>query len=166
MELLTPSIGFIFWVAVVFILLLILLGKFAWRPIVDSVNAREGAIVDALNQATLARREVEKLRSDNENILREARIKRDVILKEARDVKDQIISDAQSKAKLEADRLVQSAKLAIENERLQAMIQLKNQVGQLSVEIAERLLQSELKDKKIRNKVVDDMLENIKAENA
>ena len=101
MELLTPAIGNIFWTAIVFLALVFLLGKFAWGPILKAVNDREISIVDAINQAKLARKEMEELKADNDRIIREAKIERDAILKEARELKDKLVPEAQTLAKEE-----------------------------------------------------------------
>ena len=144
MKLVTPDIGLLFWMLVSFSILLILLRKFAWKPILASLKEREESISGALNQAKKAKEEMLALKSDNEKILAEARNERDKILKEARDAKDSIINEARSKATTEADRLLQIAREGINNEKMAAITELKNQVATLSLEIAEKLLKEEL----------------------
>ena len=146
MDLVTPSIGLIFWTSVVFVILLILLKKFAWTPILDSVDARNKSIEDALLSAEKAKQEMESLNADNERILREARAERDALLKDAREIREGMISDAKGQASAEADKVLAAAKAQINNEKMAAITELKNQVAELSIEIAEKVLKSELKD--------------------
>ena len=130
--------------SVVFIILLLVLRKFAWKPIMDAVNEREVTIVDSLNQAKLARQEVQNLKAENENIIREAKIERDNILKEAREIKERIVGEAKSIAQTEADKIIDQAKQSIQAEKSAAMADIKNQIGSLSVEIAETILKQKL----------------------
>ena len=146
MDLVTPSIGLIFWTSVVFVILLMLLKKFAWTPILDSVDARNKSIEDALLSAEKAKEEMESLNADNERILREARAERDALLKDAREIREGMISDAKGQASAEADKVLTAAKAQINNEKMAAITELKNQVAELSIEIAEKVLKSELKD--------------------
>lgn len=160
MELVQPSIGLIVWTTITFLILLFLLGRFAWKPILNAVKEREKSIEDSLNQAAKAREEMDRLKSDNEKILREARQERDDILKEARKIKDELISDAKDKATEEAERMISQAKEQIENEKMRAITDLKNQVGQMSLEIAETVLRHELSDKDKQVKLVEDKLKD------
>ncbi|MGP1500469.1 MAG: F0F1 ATP synthase subunit B [Bergeyella cardium] len=160
MELLTPSIGNIFWTAVVFLILVALLAKYAWKPILSAVNEREVSITDALNQAKLARKEMESLKADNERIVREAKIERDAILKEARELKDKIVSEAQDVAKAEGEKLIEQAKQTIQAEKAAAMADIKNQIGTLSVGIAEQILKQKLDNSDAQNALVENYLNN------
>lgn len=144
MDLVTPGLGLVFWTTLVFILLLVLLRKFAWKPIMAAVAAREENIADALDAAKKAKEEIALLSANNEELLKEVRAERDEILRIARDTKDQIISEAKSKAKAEGERLIVSAREAIQNEKMAAITELKNQVAALSIEIAEKVLRQEL----------------------
>ncbi|MFI5218127.1 MAG: F0F1 ATP synthase subunit B [Bacteroidia bacterium] len=144
MKLVTPDIGLLFWMLVSFSLILILLKKYAWKPILKSLKEREDSISDALNAARKAKEEMANLKSDNEKILAQARNDRDIILKEARDAKDSIINEARTKATEEADRLIKIAREGIQNEKMAAITELKNQVAVLSLEIAEKILKEEL----------------------
>ncbi len=146
MELVTPAIGLIFWTAVVFILLVILLKKFAWKPILTAVDKRNESIENALKAAEKAKEDIENLTADNERILNEAKLERDALLKEAREIKDKVISEAKDKAKIEAEKILVSAKEQITNEKMAAITELKNQVAELSIEIAEKIIKSELQD--------------------
>jgi len=158
MELITPEFGLIFWTGISFLILLFLLRKFAWKPILNSVNTREQSINDALAAAEAAKREMENLTSDNERILKEARLERETMMKEAREMKAKMIADAKEEAKLTADKMIEQAQAAIDSEKKSAVAELKNQVASLSVEIAEKVVKSELSNKDKQLKLVEDML--------
>lgn len=160
MDLLTPSEGNLIWTLVVFLILVLLLGKFAWKPILKTVNERESSIVDALNQAKLARKEVETLKADNDKILKEAKIERDNILKEAREIKDNIIEEAKEIAKKEAQNIISAAKASIEDEKSKAMSDIKNQVTSFSLSIAESILKQKLDNTEAQNTLVENILNN------
>ena len=162
MDLVTPGFGLIFWTSVVFIILLVLLKRMAWTPILNNVDARNKSIEEALEAAKNARDEMSNLKADNDRILKEARAKRDEMLKEARELKANIISEAKNAAKDEADKMIASAKVVIENEKAGAISELKNTVGSLSVDIAEKVLRAELKDVDKQNAFIADMLKDIK----
>ena len=153
MDLVTPDIGLIFWTTVSFVILYFILAKYAWKPILGAVNDREKSIKDALSSAEKAKEEMANLKSDNEKILNEAKLQREALLKDARDIKSKIISDAQNEATEKANKLIEAAKTAIDNEKSAAMKELKNTVVDLSLNIAEKLLSKELdnKDKQIKN---------------
>jgi F-type H+-transporting ATPase subunit b len=158
MDLLTPSIGNIFWTTVVFLILVILLGKFAWKPILSAINTRETNIVDALNQVKLAKAEMENLKADNERIIREAKIERDAILKEAREIKDKIVGEAKDAAKTEGDKMIEQARQTINAEKNAAMADIKSQIGELSVNIAESILKQKLDNNDAQNQLVENIL--------
>ncbi|MFN3021222.1 F0F1 ATP synthase subunit B [Soonwooa sp.] len=158
MDLLTPSIGNLFWTAVVFLLLLALLAKFAWSPILSAVRERENNIQDALNQAKLARQEMSQLKEDNERILREAKLERDAILKEAREMKDKIVNDAKDVAKVEGEKMIANAKASIQTEKNAAMADIKNQIGTLSVSIAENILKQKLDNNEAQTALVENLI--------
>ena len=145
--------GLIFWTPVSFVILYFILAKYAWKPILGAVNDREKSIKDALSAAEKAKEEMANLKSDNEKILNEAKLQREALLKDARDIKSKIISDAQNEATEKANKLIEAAKTAIDNEKSAAMKELKNTVVDLSLNIAEKLLSKELdnKDKQIKN---------------
>ena len=140
MDLVTPDIGLIFWTTVSFVILYFILAKYAWKPILGAVNDREKSIKDALSAAEKAKEEMANLKSDNEKILNEAKLQREALLKDARDIKSKIISDAQNEATEKANKLIEAAKTAIDNEKSAAMKELKNTVVDLSLNIAEKLL--------------------------
>ena len=162
MDLITPSVGLIFWTAVVFIILLVLLRSLAWKPILSAVKEREQSIEDALNAAKKAKEEMALLNAQNEKIMKEARAERDAILKEAREMKENIINEAKNSATVEANKLIENAKAAIQNEKASAMADIKNQVGQLSIEIAEKILTKELADKSAQIALVNDVIDQVK----
>ncbi|MEO5775624.1 MAG: F0F1 ATP synthase subunit B [Flavobacterium sp.] len=156
------SFGLFFWQTLIFLLLIFLLRKFAWKPILDAVNEREDGIKNALLSAEIAKRDMQNLRSDNEKLLAEARVERDVMLKEAREIKDKIVSEAKAEAQVQAGKMIEQAKAAINSEKNAAMADLKNQVSNLSIEIAEKVLRSELADKASQTKLVEKMLGDVK----
>ncbi|MBO6211601.1 F-type H+-transporting ATPase subunit b [Algoriella xinjiangensis] len=162
MDLITPSVGLIFWTAVVFIILLVLLRSLAWKPILSAVKEREQSIEDALNAAKKAKEEMALLNAQNEKIMKEARAERDAILKEAREMKENIINEAKNSATVEGNKLIENAKTAIQNEKSAAMADIKNQVGQLSIEIAEKILTKELSDKSAQVALVNDVIDQVK----
>ena len=162
MDLVTPGFGLIFWTSVVFLILLVLIKRMAWTPILNNVDTRNKSIEEALDAAKNARDEMSNLKADNDRILKEARAERDEMLKEARELKANIVSEAKNAAKDEADKMIASAKVVIENEKAGAISELKNTVGSLSVDIAEKVLRAELKDADKQNAFIAGMLKDIK----
>ena len=160
MELVTPEIGLIFWTTVVFSLLLVVLKKYAWKPILSAVDERNKSIEDALKAADKAKEEMLSLNADNERILMEAKKERDILLKEGREIKDSIIAEAKDKAKVDAEKILTTAKEQIINEKMKAITELKNQVGELSIEIAEKILKSELQDLNKQKELVTTAIAN------
>ena len=152
------SIGLFIWQTVLFLTLLFLLRKYAWKPILGAVEEREEGIKSALEAADNAKKEMEALNADNERILREAKAERDAILKEAREIKDVIIAEAKTQATVEADKVLTSAREQINNEKLAAITELKNQVADLSIDIAEKILKTELKDNDRQKEMVNNAL--------
>ena len=138
--------GLIIWTTIIFTLLLIVLKKFAWKPILNSVDERNKSIEHALKAADKAKQEMASLNADNEKILQEAKKERDLLLKEAREIKSSIINEAKEQANTEADKIITSAKEQISNEKMKALTVLKNQVASLSIEMSEKVLKSELSD--------------------
>ena len=160
MSLVTPAIGLMFWTCIIFTLLILLLRKFAWKPILTAVDDRNEQINSALKAADKARLEIENLNNDNERILLEAKSERDQLLKEARDIKDNIINEAKEKASNEAENILNAAKSQIENEKMKAITELKNSVAVLSIEIAEKVLKNELKEKSNQEDFINSILKN------
>jgi len=156
------SFGLFFWQMIIFILLILLLKKFAWKPILEAVNQREEGIRNALLSAENARKEMQNLQADNQRILNEARAERDLMLKEAREMKEKMVSDAKNEAQTAGQKMIEQAKAAIESEKNAAMAELKAHVSSLSLEIAEKLLKDELSNKEAQVKLVEKMLGDAK----
>ena len=156
------SLGLFFWMLVIFIGLIFLMRKFAWKPILDAVNEREEGIRNALLSAENAKKEMLNLQSSNEKLVAEARAERDAMMKEAREIKEKMINDAKSEAQTQGEKMIAQAKAAIESEKNAAMAELKNQVSTLSLEIAEKVLRDELSNKESQTKLVEKMLGDAK----
>ena len=156
------SIGLFFWQTIIFVILIFLLKKFAWSPILKADNDREQGIKDALDSAEAAKKEMQSLQADNEKIMKEARAERDSLLKEARDLKNSMISQAKDEAKSEAQKIIESANEAILNEKNAAVLDIKKQVASLSIEIAEKLLKEKLSDDNKQMKIVEDLIKDVK----
>ena len=150
--------GLIIWTTIIFTLLLIVLKKFAWKPILNAVDERNKSIEEALKAADKAKEEMALLNADNERILQEARIERDTLLKEAREMKNNIINEAKEKASTEADKILISAKEQISNEKMKAIIELKNTVADLSINMATMVIKSELKNVDKQKQLVSEAL--------
>jgi F-type H+-transporting ATPase subunit b len=155
------SIGLFFCQTIILILLIFLLKKFAWKPILDAVNEREEGIKNALLSAEKAKEEMASLQSDNEQTLKKARSERDLLLKEAREIKQQIIDEAKNEAKSEAKKIISQAQETIQNEKNAAIVDLKNQVAGLSIDIAEKVLKEKLSDDKTQMKLVKDLVKEV-----
>lgn len=160
-SLVTPGIGLIFWTTIVFILLIVLLGKFAWKPILNSIKTREKNISDALASAESALNDMRELKENNEKIMAKAREERDVLLKEARETKDSIIAEAKTKASAESDRIIAAAREQINNEKNAAITELKNQVATLSIDIAQKILKSELSGDEKQKALVSTLMKDV-----
>lgn len=160
-SLITPGIGLIFWTSVVFLLLLVLLGKYAWKPILNAIKTREQSIQDALSSADKALNDMRELQANNEKILNQARSERDSMLKEARETKDTIIAEAKQKAQADADRIMSTAREQITNEKNAAVADLKNQVAVLSIEIAEKILKAELSNDEKQKTLVSNLMKDV-----
>lgn len=160
-SLIEPSVGLIFWTSITFVLLLILLGKFAWKPILAAIKTREKSIETALKSAESALNDMRELKSANEIILTQARTERDTMLKEARETKESIIAEAKAKANAEADRILKTAREQITNEKNAAVAELKNQVAVLSIEIAEKILRTELSNDEKQKALVSSLMKDV-----
>ncbi|KDN55297.1 F0F1 ATP synthase subunit B [Flavobacterium seoulense] len=156
------SYGLFFWQLVILTILILLLAKFAWKPILNSLSEREEGIKSALESAENARKEMQDLQADNQRILNEARAERDTMLKEAREMKEKIVADAKTEAQAQGLKLIEQAKAAIESEKNAAMAELKLQVSSLSLSIAEKLLKDELSNTEAQTKLVEKMLGDVK----
>lgn len=162
MDLVKPEVGLIFWTALSFFILLFLLGKYAWKPILEAVRERESSIETALSRAEAAKDEMARLTNENDALLKQARIERDHILQEARKVKDQIITEAKDIANTEGHRMIELARVEINNQKAIAMADVKNQVASLSLEIAEKILNKQFEDQKKQDELVTQLLKEVK----
>jgi F-type H+-transporting ATPase subunit b len=155
------SVGLFFWQTILFIALMLVLRKFAWKPILDAVNEREDSIQEALKSAEEARLKLAELKTDNQALLNEARVERDAILKEARTMKDGILAEAKAAASLEGDKIMTAARESIQQEKMAAITELKNQVAVLSIEIAEKILKDELSSAEKQKALIDNVVKDI-----
>ncbi len=162
MELVTPGLGLIFWMVISFSVILFILKKYAWKPILKALKEREITIDTALKSADKAKEEMEQLMADNEKIIKEAKNERDNLLKDARQVKDKIISEAKQKANSEAKIIIEDAKGKIESEKEAALSEIKNQVAGFSIEIAERILKKKLEKTKDQKDLINELINEIK----
>ena len=162
MQLLTPGIGLIFWTLLAFLIVFFLLKKFAWKPILDSLNLREKGIADSLSTAERVRHEMTLLKSENEALLMKAREERAQMLRDAKDTKDKIINEAKEQAKLEANKIIADVQLAIEQQKMAAIIDLKNQVGNLVIEVSEKILRRELNNKQEQETYIKQLADEAK----
>jgi F-type H+-transporting ATPase subunit b len=158
MDLVTPGLGLIFWQAVTFLLVLFLLSKFAWKPIMSSLKEREETIEGALRSAEQAKQEMMKLKADNEKLLDEARAERDQMMRKAQQTADAIVEEAKEKASAESSKIVENARLAIQSERQAALEEIRKQVATLSIEIAEKLLRNQLKEERAQRELVNQLV--------
>ncbi len=161
MDLITPGLGLMFWMVIVFGILLFILKKFAWKPILNLLHERESSIEEALHAADRAKEEMQQLKFDNEILLKEAKNERDAIMQAARKVRDTIIDEAKEKASQEADRIIESAKESIHFEKMSAMTELKNQIAGLSIEIAGKILNEELSPSEKQKDLIKKHLEQV-----
>ncbi|MBD0255521.1 MAG: F0F1 ATP synthase subunit B [Cytophagales bacterium] len=161
MNLITPEFGLLFWQTITFLVLLLLLGRFAWKPIMSSLREREETIEGALRSAELARQEMTKLRADNERLLDEARAERDAMMRKAQQTADAIVEEAKNKAAAESNRIVESARTAIQSERQAAIDDIRRQVATLSVDIAEKVIRRQINGDTQQRQLVDQFVKDI-----
>jgi len=161
MELITPSIGLIFWMTISFSIVLWILAKFAWKPIMKSLHDREDSIETALQSAEKAKEEMKQLQFSNEQLLKDAKEERDGLMRDAKKIKDKLIEDAKGTAKEEAARIIESAKESIQNEKMAAITDLKNQLAILSIEIAEKILKEELSKTEKQKQLINNLLDEV-----
>ncbi|GAA0753687.1 F0F1 ATP synthase subunit B [Psychroflexus lacisalsi] len=162
MDLITPEYGLFVWQVVVMIILIFLLTKFAWKPVMKAVGEREASINDALVSAEKAKEEMANLKADNEKLLQQARAERDEMLKEAQQMKKTIIEEATEDANEKAERILDKAQITIESEKKQALAEIKSQVAELSVQIAETVVKKQLDNKDEQMTLVNKMLDDVK----
>jgi len=154
--------GLFFWQALILLVLILLLRKFAWRPVLNSLDQREKGIKDALESAESAKLEMQNLKSTNERLMKEAREERDAMIKEARQIKEKMISEASTEATEKANSILVNAQESIKSEKHAALSEIKAQVANLSIEIAEKVVKRELDNKEDQMRLVDNMLDDVK----
>jgi len=162
MELLTPSFGLIFWTLLAFIIVFFILKKYAWKPILSSLDQREKGIADSLETAERVRGEMAQLKSENEDLLARAREERGLMLKEARETKERIISEAKEQAKRDANKIISEAQQAITVQKMAALTEVKNEVGKLVIEISEKVLRRELSNKEAQEAHIAGLVKEVK----
>ena len=158
----TPDYGTLFWMVIIFGIALYILKKFAWKPILKALKDREASIASALSAAEKAKEEMEKLKAGNEKIIAEARREKEIILKEAKEIKDKIVSEAKSQARTEGQKLIEEARRQIEDEKKTAIGEMKKQMVEISVLVAENVIRKELKEQDMQEGMVDDLLKDLK----
>lgn len=158
-DLVTPAIGLVFWTSIVFVILLVLLAKFAWKPILGAVKQREENIDNALKSAEKAKEELTNLQAKNEDLLKEAREERDQLIKDAKEARERMIEEAKAKANEEAERIMTDARETIQHEKNAAMTELKNTVGVLALEIAEQVIREQLSNNEAQKALVDKLID-------
>jgi len=161
MDLLIPEVGLVIFQTIAFLLLMFVLGKFAWKPVLAAIKERESSIDDALNKAELAKQALAEMAAQNEDLMKQARAERDEILKEAKKLKDAIVNEAKTSAQTEGAKLIEKARIEIENQKKAALAELKGQVSTLSLDIAERVLRSQLDDKAKQQDLVNSLLKDV-----
>ena len=162
MDLLTPSFGLFFWTAIAFLTVLFLLKKFAWKPILDALNEREKNIADSISSAERIKAEMATMKCEHEVLLNQAREERTLLLKEAKETKDKIVNDAKELAKEEANKIMVEARQQIEFQKNAAIVDVKNQIGSLVIEVAEKVLRKELSNKAEQNDYISKLANEIK----
>ena len=161
MELLLPKLGLIVWTLIAFGIVFFILKKFAWKPILQSLSEREANISEAILTAEKVKNEMASLKSENEALLVKAREERSMMLKEAKETKDRIINEAKEQAKLETNKIIADAQSAINQQKMAAITELKNQVGKMVVEVSEKILRRELSNKQDQENYIKQITENV-----
>ena len=162
MNLLTPDLGLFVWNLLAFLVVFLILKKFAWKPILSSLKEREIGIADSLATAEKVKAEMAQLKNENEELLAKAREERAQMLKEARDIKEKIINEAKEQAKIESSKIITDAQAAIEQQKMAALTDVKNQVGSLVIEISEKILRRELANKSEQENYISQLANDVK----
>lgn len=162
MDLLTPELGLFFWTLVAFLAVFFILGKFAWKPILNSLGEREKGIADSIATAERVKSEMSQLKAENEKLLAQAREERTVMLKEAKEMKDRIVNDAKEQAKTEANKIIVDAQQQIQQQKMAALTEVKNEIGNLAVEVAEKILRKQLSAAEGQEAYMNMLADNIK----
>jgi len=161
MELLSPHLGLILWTLVAFIVVLYILGKYAWKPILKSLDEREKNISDSILSAENMKKEMAQMHSENEALLAKAREERSQMMREAKEMRDKIIQDAKEQARKETNKIVADAQSVINQQKMAAITDLKNQVGTLVLEVSEKVLRRELNNKEDQEKYIKQLAQDI-----
>jgi F-type H+-transporting ATPase subunit b len=162
MDLLLPHLGLIVWTILAFLIVLFILKKFAWKPILKGLNDREANIANSIATAEKVRFEMSQLKSENEALLVAAREERGMMLKEAKEIKDKMINDAKEEAKIQAAKIITDANASIQNQKMAALTDIKNQVGKMVIEVSEKVLRKELSNKSEQENYIKQLAEEIK----
>ncbi|MEO6405904.1 MAG: F0F1 ATP synthase subunit B [Ferruginibacter sp.] len=162
MDLLLPHLGLIVWTIIAFLLVLFILKKFAWTPILKGLNDREANIAGSIATAEKVKQEMANLKSENEALLVQAREERGIMLKEAKEIKDRMINDAKEEARVQASKIITEAQASINNQKMAAIVDIKNQVGTLVIEISEKILRRELENKSEQEIYIKQLAEEVK----
>src|ERR1700693_4431259 len=162
MKLLLPEFGLLIWTLLAFLIVLFILGKFAWPAIIKGLKEREASITDSLATAERVKAEMAQLKSENELLLAKAREERAQLLKEARDTKDKIINEAKEQAKSEANKIIVDARAAIEQQKMATLTEIKNEIGSLVIEVSEKILRRELSNKPDQEKYIQELSSEVK----
>jgi F-type H+-transporting ATPase subunit b len=157
-----PDIGLVFWNTIAFLVLLIVLGKFAWKPMLKAINERESGIEEALLKADKMKAEITAMQNENEALLAKAREERATIIKEAKEASEKMVNEAKDKAKSEYERIISDAQAAIAQQKNAAMVDVKNQVGALVINVAEKVLRKELSNKADQESYIKQIAEEVK----
>lgn len=161
MDLLTPELGLFIWTLIAFLIVFLILKKFAWKPILNSLNEREKGIADSIAAADKVKSEMAQMKNENEKLMQEAREERTALLKEAKELKEKIINEAKDLAKTEAAKVTESAMAQIEQQKMAAMTEMKNQIGIMAVEVAEKILRKQLNSNDAQNSYAKQLVEEI-----
>ncbi len=162
MDLLLPHLGLIVWTIIAFLLVLFILKKFAWTPILKGLNDREANIAGSIATAEKVKQEMANLKSENEALLVQAREERGIMLKEAKEIKDKMINDAKEEARVQAAKIITDAQASINNQKMAAIVDIKNQVGKLVIEVSEKILRRELENKAEQETYIKQLAEEVK----
>jgi F-type H+-transporting ATPase subunit b len=162
MRLLTPELGLLFWTLLAFLIVFFVLKKYAWGPILASLDKRERTIADSLESAERVKREMAQLKNENEELMAKAREERSVMLREARDTKDKIVAEAKEQSKIEANKIIAEAQQQINAQKMAAITDVKNQVGKLVIEVTEKILRKELASKDAQEEHIRGLVDDVK----
>jgi F-type H+-transporting ATPase subunit b len=161
MELLLPKLGLIFWTLIAFGIVFYILAKFAWKPILKSLNDREKNISDAILSTEIVKKEMAELKNENEILLAKAREERAIMMREAKETRDKIISEAKERAREETNKIIEGAQGAINQQKMAAITDLKNQVGNLVIEVSEKVLRRELNNKEEQERYIQQLASKV-----